>query len=122
MINILNIFPIFSGLFATLAFLMALGTFVDVWQQVNPYPILAISKDDNKESKLIQILKAFSINANGRKIVNTEVGGTDHLGCLSGIRVISMSWIILGHMYTSVFSTPSENKMAAQEVNETFLC
>ena len=29
---------------------MLLGTLVDVWQQVNPYPTLAITEDDTKES------------------------------------------------------------------------
>ena len=86
------------ALFSIIAFLMLLGTLVDVWQQVNPYPTLAITEDDTKENIIVSMLKCFSININGKSILKTEMG-KGAITCLSGMRFISMAWIILGHLY-----------------------
>ena len=77
---------------------MLLGTLVDVWQQINPYPTLAITEDDTKENIAVSMLKCFSININGKSILKTEMG-KGAITCLSGMRFISMAWIILGHLY-----------------------
>ena len=86
------------ALFSIIAFLMLLGTLVDVWQQINPYPTLAITEDDTKENIAVSMLKCFSININGKSILKTEMG-KGAITCLSGMRFISMAWIILGHLY-----------------------
>ena len=86
------------ALFSIIAFFMLLGTLVDVWQQVNPYPTLAITEDDTKENIIVSMLKCFSININGKSILKTEMG-KGAITCLSGMRFISMAWIILGHLY-----------------------
>jgi hypothetical protein len=50
------------------------------------------------DSKGRKALLSFSWIANGKKILSTkEVKGS--LGCLHGIRFISMSWVVLGHTY-----------------------
>ena len=77
---------------------MLLGTLVDVWQQVNPYPILVITDELYEENIIVTILKCFSININGKSILKTEMG-KGAITCLSGMRTISIAWIILGHMY-----------------------
>ena len=82
---------------------MLLGTLVDVWQQVNTYPALAITEDDTKENIIVSMLKCFSININGKSILKTEMG-KGAITCLSGMRFISMAWIILGHLY--MYSKP----------------
>ncbi|ESP02881.1 hypothetical protein LOTGIDRAFT_156833 [Lottia gigantea] len=61
---------------------------------------------------------AFSIRANAKKILNaSQPKGS--LTCLNGIRVISMSWIIIGHILTT-FNTTVENSTEALEFIETF--
>ncbi|XP_050405941.2 nose resistant to fluoxetine protein 6 [Patella vulgata] len=63
-------------------------------------------------------LMAFSIRENGRKILNaTPPKGS--LTCLNGIRVISMAWIILGHVLTT-YSDTLENPTEALDVIKTF--
>ena len=88
----------FSVIFGIIAFFMLLGTLVEIWEQVNPFPILAVTSRDNEENMLVKILKCFSILSNGKKILNTDTA-KGHLNSLSGIRSISMCWIIYGHLY-----------------------
>ena len=53
---------------------------------------------DHEENMLVKILKCFSILSNGKQILNTDTA-KGHLNSLSGIRSISMCWIIYGHLY-----------------------
>ena len=43
-------------------------------------------------------LQAFSLYTNGSKLLSTN-RPAGNLGCLNGIRFLSMSWVILGHSY-----------------------
>ncbi|XP_046563523.1 nose resistant to fluoxetine protein 6-like [Haliotis rubra] len=43
-----------------------------------------------------QFLLSFSISRNTEKILSTRTGD-GNLGCIHGIRVLSMAWVILGH-------------------------
>ena len=45
-----------------------------------------------------QILQSFSFISNMRKFVNMT-STPKGMECLNGIRVLSMSWVILGHIY-----------------------
>lgn len=65
---------------------MALGTSIDIYQQTKPFPTMLIEGESDEDSSLAEILKCFSININGKIILNTEKKGGDHLGCLNGIR------------------------------------
>ncbi|KAH9495529.1 hypothetical protein Btru_013512 [Bulinus truncatus] len=48
---------------------------------------------------LCQVLLAFSVVTNGSKLLSTNKP-QDTLSAISGIRFISMTWVILGHCYT----------------------
>ena len=107
-------------MFSIIAFLMALGTAIDAWQQLNPYPTLAIKKnDDRQESFLLQMLKCFSINLNGKQVLKTEMG-KGAVECLSGMRFISMAWIVLGHLYMFSQFFFLENPLLVEEVIKTY--
>lgn len=56
-----------------------------------------------------QFLLAFALNRNLAKLLNTNPGGDRGIECLNGIRVLSMSWVILGH----AFFFPMEMGVAA---------
>ncbi|CAH0561133.1 unnamed protein product [Brassicogethes aeneus] len=64
--------------------LITISTLYDLW-----------SSEANK-SFGCQILVAFSLYTNGKKLFSTKVH-QETLGCLNGIRVISMFWIVLTH-------------------------
>ncbi|XP_059091947.1 nose resistant to fluoxetine protein 6-like [Tigriopus californicus] len=90
------------GLFSVLAFLVLLGTLTDVFLQFQSMSEFGetIGKLNSTEKKLfVRILLCFSVNINGTKILNTNVQGQNQLGCLNGMRVLSMIWVIVGHVY-----------------------
>ena len=72
---------------------MVIGSLIDVWEHVNPFPSMIKAK-----LMPIEMLKAFSIVKNGNIILSTATG-KGHLNCMTGMRSISMCWIIYGHLY-----------------------
>ena len=49
---------------------------------------------------LEKFLLGFSVYSNTRKLMNTDIPkGADHLGCIDGIRFLSMSWVVLCHVW-----------------------
>ncbi|KAK9872833.1 hypothetical protein WA026_019618 [Henosepilachna vigintioctopunctata] len=56
-----------------------------------------------------QILVAFSLYTNGMKLLKSS-NNSDQLGCLHGIKTISMMWVILGHIYLiTIMFAPMDN-------------
>ncbi len=47
---------------------------------------------------LQEVLLCFAFTRNLRKLLDTK--GSQGIGCLNGIRVISIMWVALGHIYT----------------------
>ncbi len=79
----------FSAFLGVLALIILIGTLIDIWDQANPYRELLPNKSTRApQSMLIKVLKCFSFVENGKRILNTDPpkDGSNHLGCLSGIR------------------------------------
>lgn len=56
---------------------------------------------------LMKIFLAFSVYSNGKKLLSTKkTPGT--LGAVNGVRVLSISWVILGHVFAFVISVVCE--------------
>ena len=53
----------------------------------------------------------FSLHSNTKKLFDLNVPNTvDHIGCLDGIRFLSMTWVVMGHTFgniTGAFSLSS---------------
>lgn len=47
----------------------------------------------------MKCLLAFSAYTNGLKLVNMKPSSEHELGCIHGIRLLSMSWVLLGHSF-----------------------
>ena len=47
---------------------------------------------------LMKIFLAFSVYSNGKKLLSTNKTAST-LGAVNGVRVFSMSWVILGHVF-----------------------
>jgi len=47
----------------------------------------------------VRVFHCFSVLNNGRKILRTRVNSTDNLGCINGLRVLSTTWVVMGHSY-----------------------
>ena len=66
--------------------LVLVGTGLDVYQRLKIVPTAPLEDEKLEDSSLNKALKSFSIYTNGKKVLNTDVAGSDHLGCLNGIR------------------------------------
>ena len=69
-------FP-FRAVLSLVGVLLLLGTFADYIFPCNGNGVLSSVKD---------VLECFSIYGNGKKIISTAEGGTDHISGLGGIR------------------------------------
>ncbi|XP_066294090.1 nose resistant to fluoxetine protein 6-like isoform X1 [Branchiostoma lanceolatum] len=54
-----------------------------------------------QERPVCKLLLAFSVRTNTRKLLSTRES-PDSLGCLHGIRFLSMTWVILGHTFAFI--------------------
>ncbi|XP_072048227.1 O-acyltransferase like protein-like [Amphiura filiformis] len=50
-----------------------------------------------KPSRLQEVVLCFAFNRNISKLLDTSIGQSQSIGCLHGIRVISLTWVALGH-------------------------
>ena len=49
--------------------------------------------------KAVEALHCFSALTNGRKMLAASAPGVQNFACLNGLRVISTTWVIMGHTY-----------------------
>ena len=75
-------------IFAILGALLVAGTVYDVH-----------SRTTGKKTSWHDSALAFSLLTNFEFVVSTKQGGGDRLGCLEGIRALSMTWVVLGHSF-----------------------
>ncbi|XP_022325908.1 O-acyltransferase like protein-like [Crassostrea virginica] len=69
-------------------------------------PATDIAQVNPKSGCLMKIFLAFSVYSNGKKLLSTKkTPGT--LGAVNGVRVLSISWVILGHVFAFVISVVS---------------
>ena len=88
-------------MFSFIGFMLLLGALVDFYDGWN-----RAFNDEDKAEKLnkktdntiCRFLRCFSFNTNGKRLMDTDkVPG--HMRFFDGIRVISMMWIVLFHVY-----------------------
>ncbi|CAG9765093.1 unnamed protein product [Ceutorhynchus assimilis] len=90
-----------------------------------------ITKESSKPTQnfFLSLLLSFSAITNGNKIMSVNHESKDAIGCLHGLRVVSIGWIILVHTYLNVFGvgrnkalrTITERKFMYQTIsNATF--
>jgi hypothetical protein len=63
-----------------------------------------------------EILVAFSLYTNGRKMLDSKPSA-DTLTCLHGIRFLSICWVVLGHRYMLSMDVPSINQLTGYSVS-----
>ncbi|XP_072044041.1 nose resistant to fluoxetine protein 6-like [Amphiura filiformis] len=73
-------------------------------EQSNPSESLG-----SKPSMLQEVLLCFAFNRNISKLLDTTIGQSQSIGCLHGIRVISLTWVALGHIFAFNLMTGVEN-------------
>ena len=81
---------IMIGVLVFFGLLVVVSTVLDVGVNVMEKRIVS--------RKLMLVFEGFSAYTNTKKIMKTSSGGGGELGCLNGMRYLSMSWIVLGHV------------------------
>lgn len=74
-------------------------------------------KNSNELSTIAQVLLAFSLPSNIKKLLNTKVG-KDSVTCINGIRFGSMFWVIFAHtaLYSNGFVSNRSNAFIISEI------
>ncbi|XP_072044229.1 nose resistant to fluoxetine protein 6-like [Amphiura filiformis] len=70
----------------------------------------------SKPSMLEEIVLCFAFNRNLSKLLDTTIGQSQSIGCLHGIRVISITWVALGHIFVFGFTAGIENPSAVVNI------
>lgn len=135
---------VFITLTCFLAGLCFLGTFMEILQdcftpdQLVPSPILVNVADGEKEddssihyqrfdthiertrgNAVTNFLICFSVIKNTKSILSTHVP-TGVVGSLNGIRALSMTWVILGHIYYFGALSSVDNITIAEKISQRF--
>jgi hypothetical protein len=85
-----------------MAILIVTGTFMESWQYYRSRK--GETADNGNWSKFFL---GFGLYSNTARWLNTSIPkGADHLGCLDGIRFISMTWVVLGHVWGEALNIP----------------
>ncbi|CAG0891484.1 unnamed protein product [Darwinula stevensoni] len=95
-------------MFAIIGLYLLAGTVLDIYQR--------ISCNKQLQGNTRKILIAGSILTNGERILSTKTR-KDNIGCLNGIRFITMTWVVLGHVYSfKLISIPAVNPISYIEM------
>ena len=90
---------IIVSLFSVIAFLIILGTAMDVFERLAIPSVVDETNTKKKGNLGYQMLRCFSLVENLSFIFSVPKGGSQRLGCLEGMRSMSMTWVILGHHF-----------------------
>ena len=74
--------------------------------------------DTNTESMEVRVLHCFSAVNNTRKLLTTRPS-SDNLGCVHGIRVLSTTWVVMGHTYFILLFTPVVTNITLDDVRQS---
>ena len=85
------------ALIGVFGFLLCIGTVADC--------LLNIFKLDILPEKFNQIFQGFSIYNNSLRLFNTKSSATDSLSCINGIRILSLSWVVIGIIWRYFWKT-----------------
>ena len=70
----------------------SLSSLFSSYKQVQPYPKHYVQGESREDSTIVKVLKCFSININGRAVLNTDAAGEGHLTCMNGMRYVMINF------------------------------
>ena len=74
-------------------------TYIYVICRLYVYKAVCLVLAATKPSRLVQIALALSLYTNAAKVLDTGSLREGTLGAVHGIRFLSMTWVMLGHIY-----------------------
>ena len=62
----------------------------------------------------------FGLYANTKRLFNTNPPKGDHLSCLDGIRFLSISWVMLGHILSGTMDVFPTSNISSLDISQRF--
>ena len=62
----------------------------------------------------------FGLYANTKRLFNTDPPKGDHLSCLDGIRFLSISWVMLGHILSGTMDVFPTSNISSLDISQRF--
>lgn len=82
-------------IFSCLGLVIIVATLYDGWRlHYEKRPIQSQS-----ERFSVRMLHCFSALSNAKAVLNTSTNNPDNLACLNGIRVVTTTWVMMGHIW-----------------------
>ncbi|KAK3924759.1 Nose resistant to fluoxetine protein 6, partial [Frankliniella fusca] len=98
-------------------YVMAASTIYDVL--CTPAPACsATSERPAPLSRVQQLLVSFSLRRNGSALLSTACSG-DTMGCMHGLRVLSISWVVLLHSFYMEAVSPNVNRAVVPKLGDS---
>lgn len=82
------------------------------------YDVMWIAKG-SPSTRVQELLVAFSLRRNGAALLSTARSG-DTMDCLHGLRVLSMSWVVLFHTFYTNIVAPNINKAVTAKLGDSW--
>ena len=104
----------FISLCAVILTCIVIGTFLEAW--------LNWKKAESEDTSLTQkFFLNFGLYNNTKRLLDTTPPKGDHISCLDGIRFISMTWVVLGHVLMQVLGElPTNSSLTLYRKFESF--
>ena len=116
--NHLNFSSLFCDcrvLLSVIGFLIIVATIHD-WVQTY-FKVPTPAKSGSRSGRAVEALHCFSALSNGRKLLAPTAATSQNFACLNGIRVISTTWVVMGHTYYALSFARVTNLPALAKVN-----
>lgn len=97
-------------------YVMAASTIYDVL--CTPAPGASATDRPAPLSRVQQLLVSFSLRRNGSALLSTARSG-DTMSCMHGLRVLSISWVVLLHSFYMEATSPNVNRAVVAKLGDS---
>ena len=98
--------------------LIVIATSREIWKLVQMQQKI----DSENDGLSLCILHCFSVVSNARKLLSTKIASKkNNLGCLHGIRFLSATWVVMGHIWYQATFQPTYSRSVLLKVKITNL-
>lgn len=93
-----------------------IGTIIEYIPFFEKVDSIPTDKVENRKTKMGLLFFSFSLKNNIQKLFEVNDRGDSNLKILNGIRVFSIGWVIVGHVYMTIIGFPASNIMTGLSI------